>query len=88
MTDGVGLLRCEAGLKTALAELDSLEKLYGGHSLEWRNRSIVARLMIQAALLREESRGVHRRKDFAQPDTAWRKHIVFHKDQEYAFHAV
>jgi len=36
-----------------------------------------ARLMTEAALLREESRGAHYRSDFPAPSEKWRKHIVF-----------
>ncbi len=40
-----------------------------------QNMLIVARLMIAAALARQESRGVHTRRDFPNPDPAWVKHI-------------
>ena len=36
---------------------------------------IVARLMIAAASLRQESRGVHTRRDFPNPDPDWVRHI-------------
>jgi len=36
-----------------------------------------ARLMTEAALLRQESRGAHFRTDFSQPSSDWQKHIVF-----------
>lgn len=44
---------------------------------ELQNLLTVARLMIHAALTREESRGVHFRGDFPAPnDSAWRRHVV------------
>ncbi len=50
---------------------------------ELQNMLIVARLMIQAATLREETRGVHVRTDFpATDDVNWRKHIAFRWDEE------
>ena len=39
-----------------------------------------ARLMTEAALLREESRGVHFRTDFPKLSSAWERHITFRRD--------
>jgi L-aspartate oxidase len=40
----------------------------------------LARVMIQAALVREESRGVHLRTDFPRLDDArWNKHLWFER---------
>jgi L-aspartate oxidase len=36
-----------------------------------------ARLMTEAALLREESRGAHYRSDFPSSSEKWKRHIVF-----------
>jgi L-aspartate oxidase len=45
---------------------------------ELQNMLLIARIMIEAALQREESRGVHLRTDFPQPDDKnWRKRIAF-----------
>jgi L-aspartate oxidase len=33
--------------------------------------------MVEAALLRQESRGAHFRTDFPKPSTDWQKHITF-----------
>ncbi len=47
---------------------------------ELQNMLCAARLMIRAALEREESRGVHFRGDFPRTDDArWRRHIAFHR---------
>jgi len=44
------------------------------------NLLAVARLMTEAALLREESRGAHYRTDFPQPSPEWERHIAFVKE--------
>ena len=50
---------------------------------ELQNLLTVARLMIDAALEREESRGVHFRADFPQADDArWRRHVICSQPQE------
>ena len=43
---------------------------------ELRNMLVVARLIVEAALQRRESRGAHYREDFADTSEEWRRHIV------------
>ena len=40
---------------------------------------LCARLVTEAALLREESRGAHYRSDFPQPREEWRRHQIFRR---------
>jgi L-aspartate oxidase len=42
---------------------------------ELQNMLTVARVMVAAALAREESRGTHLRTDFREPNEAWRRHL-------------
>ncbi|MBI3894693.1 MAG: L-aspartate oxidase [Acidobacteria bacterium] len=84
LTEQVGLVRNRAGLSEALKNLEKLGKNNGTAS-EWHDRLLVASLMAKAALLREESRGVHRREDFPAQEQSWQKHIVFQKGREPGF---
>jgi L-aspartate oxidase len=79
----VGVERDGTSLEEALHELSG----YAGYVLphrfnspegwELQNLVTVAALMAEAALVRQESRGVHMRTDYPQPnDSDWRKHIV------------
>jgi succinate dehydrogenase/fumarate reductase flavoprotein subunit len=78
MADDVGPFRTEAKLKRALAAIDDLSKALGERpvgdgkpfdmrSLDWfdlRNMTMVARVVTEAALRRQESRGAHQREEF------------------------
>jgi L-aspartate oxidase len=48
---------------------------------EAANLVTVARLMLEAALARTESRGAHYRRDFPETDEAWRRHLVLRADE-------
>ena len=50
------------------------------HSYELANMVLLARLMVEGALLRQESRGSHFREDFPQPSEQWEKHVVLTKN--------
>ncbi|MGW1586174.1 L-aspartate oxidase [Streptomyces sp. NPDC002386] len=90
MTGGAGVLRSERSLQRAA---DQLQRLHGeardalrenGKTAEpgvdtWEatNLLCVARVLVAAALRREETRGCHWREDRAERDDAhWRRHIV------------
>ncbi len=46
---------------------------------ELRNMLVVARLIVEAALQRRESRGAHYREDFPDTSEEWRRHIVLRR---------
>jgi L-aspartate oxidase len=76
-----GLVRDAGGLAGALDSLDRLRLMrrpLDRPSLETRSISIAAWHVMQAALMREESRGSHYRTDFRERDDArWRARIVW-----------
>jgi L-aspartate oxidase len=82
MWRSVGISRNALGLSEAADQVDFWCRYVLGHVFPdpagWtmQNMLIVARLMIAAASAREESRGVHSRLDFPNPDPAWAHHIV------------
>jgi L-aspartate oxidase len=81
--DKVGIVRSGEGLRHATNILAAWEKELkpptDRPSYELANMVLVGRLMAEAALIREESRGAHFRSDFPNPSDAWLKHIVFKK---------
>ncbi|MEJ8571705.1 FAD-binding protein [Microbaculum marinum] len=76
MSGNVGPRRTRAGLVTALAEIAAIER-EGGASHGFRNMITAARLIAYAALVRSESRGVHRRADFPERDPAKARRNAF-----------
>jgi L-aspartate oxidase len=76
--DDAGLYRDATGLEHAAATLDSWVVL--GHSVEDRedaNLLDLARLIVKAALAREESRGAHYRSDFPETSVAFDHHSSY-----------
>lgn len=48
---------------------------------EAANMVTLARMMLHAMLARTESRGAHYRRDFPEPDEAWRRHLTLRADE-------
>jgi L-aspartate oxidase len=102
MTRGAGVLRSAESLATAA---DALQRLHtdardaldengktaepGVDTWEATNLLCVARVLVAAARLREETRGCHWREDHAErDDNTWRRHIVvrLNPDRALAVH--
>jgi L-aspartate oxidase len=75
MTSYAGIVRTEAGLRDLLNLIqirrESIENYYWKYTItrdliELRNISLVAELIVRAALYRQESRGTHYREDYPQ----------------------
>jgi L-aspartate oxidase len=81
MWEKVGIVRSmetlEEAANTLAAWENSLKQASDRSSYELNNLVLTARLMTEAALIREESRGAHFRTDFPQPSPDWLKHIIF-----------
>jgi L-aspartate oxidase len=84
MWDDVGIIRSKESLSRARETLSAWQSGFAATndrpSHELSNLLLVGRLVAEAALLREESRGAHYRSDFPQPRDSWLRHIVFRKD--------
>ena len=71
-----GIVRQAAGLRTAARQLAGIATRLTPGMTEERNLVETARLVVEAALLRKESRGGHFRSDFPKPKAKWRgRHI-------------
>ncbi len=83
MWDKVGIVRDGDGLASATRQLAAwraaLPEPYDRASHELANLLLAGRLMAEAALIREESRGAHYRTDFPLPHEEWRRHITFRR---------
>jgi len=83
MWNKVGMVRSGESLEEAASVLvswqEAIEKPSDRSSYELSDMILMGRLMAEAALIREESRGAHFRSDFPEPSPTWQRHIVFRK---------
>jgi L-aspartate oxidase len=88
MWDYVGIVRTTKRLQRAATRLRNLEReiqeFYWGYRittdlLELRNLCCVAALIVDSALLRHESRGLHYTLDYPEPDDRFRRHTVLRR---------
>jgi L-aspartate oxidase len=83
MWDEVGIVRDGDSLATATRQLKAwraaLPEPHDRPSHELANLLLAGRLMAEAALIREESRGAHYRTDFPERRSAWERHITFRR---------
>jgi L-aspartate oxidase len=81
--DKAGIVRDKEGLNQAATILaawqNSLPRPADLPSYELSNLVVVGRLLTEAALIREESRGAHYRTDFPQSSPKWQSHIIWKK---------
>ncbi|MGV3485479.1 MAG: L-aspartate oxidase [Planctomycetaceae bacterium] len=84
----VGVQRDAHGLREAAEQVDSYctfvmrQQFHSTEGWELQNMLCCAQMMTRAALMRQESRGVHLRLDFPQPDDSqWRRHLTIRIDR-------
>jgi L-aspartate oxidase len=81
--DKAGIIRNKEGLAEAADTLaswqGSLPPLEDRPSYELANLVLTGRLLAEAAIARQESRGAHFRSDFPKTSSRWRRHIVITK---------
>jgi len=94
MWDNVAIIRSEQGLRMALRTISQLEgqlsrmnvpeeskfNRYLQEALEVENMIETAKMVITAAVLRQESRGAHYREDFPETRDDWKKSIVLNRN--------
>ena len=84
--DKVGVMRSQDNLTQAADVLSiwhkNMNRPTDRPSCELNNLILSGRLVIEAALLREESRGAHFRSDFPRCLPEWQRHIVFTAGQK------
>lgn len=85
MWDKVGLARQQAGLQEAKQQLASLGTTLTGQVSQTANLLLLAQLMTEAALLRQESRGAHYRLDYPQLRNDLALHLTFEKGKAPAW---
>lgn len=71
MWEHAGIERTSTGLRTCLQALKEIEQKLPAGATDEANMALTARLIAEAALLREESRGGHYRADFPMPRQAF-----------------
>ena len=91
MWDYVGIVRSVERLALARGRirqiLDTAERLYAeygvsGDMVELRNIALVSSLVVESAIIRKESRGLHYVIDYPESDPAWQKDTFIKKEME------
>ncbi len=93
MSENLGIVRNEAGIKKALKRLEEISKEYSNHKNEYnllkiRNTVSICKLIAEAALVRAESRGGHIREDFQDENPDFEVHSIQQKGKNIQFEQV
>lgn len=99
MWSGVAIVRSRESLESARAVIEDLKMMMGDlnvpetsgfntyliEALELENMLVTSSMVVESALIREESRGSHYRKDFPETRPEWLKSIVLNRNRKPVF---
>lgn len=99
MWNGVAIVRSRESLESARAVIQDLTTMMGDlnvpetsgfntyliEALELENMLVTSSMVVESALIREESRGSHYRKDFPETRPEWLKSIVLNRNRRPGF---
>ncbi len=93
MSENLGIVRNSEGMRKAVKRLSAIETQFNNFQNEYnlfkiKNTAVVCKLIAQAALVREESRGGHIREDFQRESDKFKFHSIQQKDKEIQFEPV
>jgi len=93
MSENLGIVRNAAGMKKAVKRLSEIESGFEDFQNEYnlfkiKNTATVCKLIAQAALVRNESRGGHIREDFQQENPDLEIHSIQQKENNIQFEPV
>ncbi|GAB1450886.1 L-aspartate oxidase [Draconibacterium sp.] len=87
MSENLGIVRNAVGIKKAVDRLSAIESQFEDYKNEYnlfkiKNTAVVCKLIAQAALVREESRGGHIREDFQKENAEFQNHSIQQKNKK------
>jgi L-aspartate oxidase len=93
MTNFVGIVRNEEGMKTAMVKIESIAEHYFNSGRDYNfhkliNLSDVCHVITLSALERKESRGGHVREDYPNGSDEYLYHIIQEKGKRIRFEPV
>jgi L-aspartate oxidase len=93
MSENLGIVRNAEGIKIAVEKLSAIETQFSDFQNEYnlfkiKNTAVVCKLIAQAALVREESRGGHIREDFQKENHDFAFHSIQQKNKNIHFEPV
>jgi L-aspartate oxidase len=93
MSENLGIVRNADGIKIAIGRLSAIEARFDDYKNEYnlfkiKNTAVVCKLIAQAALVREESRGGHIREDYQKENSDFQFHSIQQKNKKIDFEPV